>query len=50
MESTVSKLLDINDTDRQNNDKLAGLSEDGPVKYMTLTADEINMMTVDELL
>jgi hypothetical protein len=41
MESQITELLEINNADRENNDKLAGLSEDGPVTYLTMAADEL---------
>lgn len=50
MENTTSQLLESDKKDRLNNDILVGLSEDGPLKYLSMDADEFNMMTVDELL
>lgn len=50
MDSKTTELLEIDKNDRSNNDELAGLSDDGPIKYLSMDADKFNIMTVDELL
>lgn len=50
MDSKTTELLEKDKVDRSENDTLAGLSEDGPIKYLSMDADKFNLMTVDELL
>lgn len=51
MDEKITGLLAVDAEDRKKNDDEVGLNEEeGAIKYLNMSADDFNMMTVDELL
>lgn len=51
MDDKITELLEKDKRDRESNDREVGLlEEEGAIKYLNMSADDFNMMTIDELL